>query len=217
MEFIERATTGFAEYAASVEEWTLERGELETGVPADVIREAAHTYALLAEREPNPKRRDILTRLAEQESRHAEKWADRIAATTGQRPDRTQVEHGLTLFQRLGDPNVVLRRLEQEENKAEAEYEQLLSRLTDPLDRQIAEEAQHDERSRDCPPTLAGGTLPTRAGRSILHRERWHARNRVDGDDLRRQRRPRAVFGIVSGMAGYQEAANVLAAGPPAQ
>ncbi len=45
MEFIERATAGFAEYAASVEEWTLERGELETGVPADVIREAAHTYA----------------------------------------------------------------------------------------------------------------------------------------------------------------------------
>ena len=45
MEFIERATTGFAEYAASVEEWTLERGELETGVPADVIREAAHAYA----------------------------------------------------------------------------------------------------------------------------------------------------------------------------
>jgi predicted molibdopterin-dependent oxidoreductase YjgC len=45
LEFIERATTGFAEYAASVEEWTLERGERETGVPADVIREAAHTYA----------------------------------------------------------------------------------------------------------------------------------------------------------------------------
>ena len=37
-EFIERATTGFDEYAASVEPWTLERGELETGVPADVIR-----------------------------------------------------------------------------------------------------------------------------------------------------------------------------------
>ena len=44
-EFIERATTGFDEYAASVEPWTLERGELETGVPADVIRDAAHTYA----------------------------------------------------------------------------------------------------------------------------------------------------------------------------
>jgi predicted molibdopterin-dependent oxidoreductase YjgC len=44
-EFIERATTGFDEYAASVEPWTLERGELETGVPADVIRDAAHAYA----------------------------------------------------------------------------------------------------------------------------------------------------------------------------
>ena len=44
-EFIERATAGFDEYAASVEPWTLERGELETGVPADVIREAAHAYA----------------------------------------------------------------------------------------------------------------------------------------------------------------------------
>ena len=44
-EFIERATSGFEEYAASVEEWTLERGARETGVPADLIREAAHAYA----------------------------------------------------------------------------------------------------------------------------------------------------------------------------
>ena len=32
-EFIDNATTGFEEYAASVEAWTLERGERETGVP----------------------------------------------------------------------------------------------------------------------------------------------------------------------------------------
>jgi formate dehydrogenase major subunit len=44
-EFIERATTGFAEFAASVEEWTLERGERETGVPAAVIRDLALSYA----------------------------------------------------------------------------------------------------------------------------------------------------------------------------
>ncbi len=43
--FVDRATTGFADYAASVEEWTLERGEQATGIPADVIREVAHTYA----------------------------------------------------------------------------------------------------------------------------------------------------------------------------
>ena len=44
-EFIERATSGFDEYAASVEEWTLARGEQVTGVPADAIRELAHAYA----------------------------------------------------------------------------------------------------------------------------------------------------------------------------
>ena len=44
-EFIEHATTGFAAYRELVEPWTLERGEAETGVPAAVIREMAHTYA----------------------------------------------------------------------------------------------------------------------------------------------------------------------------
>ncbi len=44
-DFIQRATTGFEEYAASVEDWTLERGEEVTGVPADAIRELAHAYA----------------------------------------------------------------------------------------------------------------------------------------------------------------------------
>ena len=44
-EFVDNATSGFKEYEASVAPWTLERGEKETGVPASVIREMAHTYA----------------------------------------------------------------------------------------------------------------------------------------------------------------------------
>ncbi len=44
-EFIEHATSGFPEYCASVQPWTLERGEEVTGVPAAVIREIAHAYA----------------------------------------------------------------------------------------------------------------------------------------------------------------------------
>ena len=44
-DFIERATTGFDEYRAAVEEWTLEKGSAVTGVPADAIRELAHSYA----------------------------------------------------------------------------------------------------------------------------------------------------------------------------
>lgn len=44
--FVRQATTGFDDYAASVEPWTLERGAAVTGVPADAIRELAHAYAL---------------------------------------------------------------------------------------------------------------------------------------------------------------------------
>src|SRR5688500_8902346 len=44
-EFIKRATTDFEEYKACVETYTLEVGERETGVPADVIRDAALAYA----------------------------------------------------------------------------------------------------------------------------------------------------------------------------
>jgi formate dehydrogenase major subunit len=43
--FIRHATTRFDHYAESVQEWTLDRGEKATGIPADVIRELAHDYA----------------------------------------------------------------------------------------------------------------------------------------------------------------------------
>jgi len=44
-EFVAHATSGFEEFRAHVESWTLERGERECGVPAEVIREIAHAYA----------------------------------------------------------------------------------------------------------------------------------------------------------------------------
>jgi formate dehydrogenase major subunit len=43
--FIERGTEGVDAYRDSVMDWTLERGEEVTGVPADAIRELAHAYA----------------------------------------------------------------------------------------------------------------------------------------------------------------------------
>jgi predicted molibdopterin-dependent oxidoreductase YjgC len=43
--FIEHATLGFEAYRASVEDWTLDRGEAVTGVPAEIIKEVAHAYA----------------------------------------------------------------------------------------------------------------------------------------------------------------------------
>jgi len=43
--FIANGTSGFEAYRESVEPFTLDVGERITGVPADVIREAAHTFA----------------------------------------------------------------------------------------------------------------------------------------------------------------------------
>jgi len=181
--------------------------------------EAAATYKHLADREADPKRRYILMRLADQEDRHAARWSERIAESTGRVPDPKEVERGLSWFQRISDPNVVLHRLEQEENKAEAEYEQLMQRLSNPTDRQIAEEAMLEERDHAVVlRTLAGGKLPTPRSTldSILGRERWHVRgtgwigDAIYGvnDGLG------AVFGIVSGMAGYTGGSSVvLAAG----
>ena len=44
-QFIEHATSGFEAYKESVEKYTLERAERDTGVPADAIRQVAHAYA----------------------------------------------------------------------------------------------------------------------------------------------------------------------------
>jgi vacuolar iron transporter family protein len=181
--------------------------------------EAASTYKHLANREHDPKRKDILLRLADQEEKHAARWSERIATATGRVPDRKEVERGLSWFQRISDPNVVLQRLEQEENKAEDEYNQLMARLSDPADRKIAEEAMLEERDHAVIlRTLAGGPMPSprSALDSILRRERWHVRGHgwigdaIYGvnDGLG------AVFGIVSGMAGYTGGSEVvLAAG----
>jgi VIT1/CCC1 family predicted Fe2+/Mn2+ transporter len=181
--------------------------------------EAAATYRHLAERERDHGRKDILMRLADQEDKHAARWSERIALASGRAPDPQEVERGLSWFQRISDPNVVLHRLEQEENKAEAEYDQLMSRLSDPTDRKIAEEAMFEERDHAVIlRALAGGAIPTPRSTldSILRRERWHVRgtgwigDAIYGvnDGLG------AVFGIVSGMAGYTGGSEVvLAAG----
>src|SRR5436190_4175579 len=181
--------------------------------------EAAATYKHLANRETDQKRKDILMRLADQEDKHAARWSERIAASTGRVPDPKEVERGLSWFQRITDPNVDLHRLEQEDNKSEAEYDQLMQRLSNPTDRQIAEQAMLEERDHAVVlRTLAGGKVPTPRSTldSILGRERWHVRgsgwigDAIYGvnDGLG------AVFGIVSGMAGYTGGSEVvLAAG----
>ena len=96
------------------------------------------SYLNHLERNQRPVTAGILLRLAEQEDKHAARWSERIHAATGQVPDPKEVERGLTWFQKISDPSVVLHRLEQEETKADAEYGELMARLSDPADKKIA-------------------------------------------------------------------------------
>lgn len=180
--------------------------------------EAAGTYRLLAKRERDTRRADILLRLADAEDRHAEKWAARIELATGQAPDPATVEPALSLVERFGDMNVVLHRLEREEEAAQGDYQRLVASFRDPTDRKIAEDIMHEEREHAVALRTLAGPLPGPGSvlDSILRRERWHVRgsgwigDAIYGvnDGLG------AVFGIVSGMAGYTGGSEVvLAAG----
>jgi vacuolar iron transporter family protein len=180
--------------------------------------EAAATYRILAERENDQRRRAILIRLAECEDRHAASWSGRIEKMTGHAPDSSTVRSSLRWIEKFKDQSVVLHRLEQEESRAEEDYSRLMGRLNDPVDRQIAEQAMSEERDHATTLRMLAGPAP--APRyvldSTLTRERWHVRgtgwigDAIYGvnDGLG------AVFGIVSGMAGYTGGSQVvLAAG----
>ncbi len=180
--------------------------------------EAAATYRLLGERETDPRRREILRRLAEAEDHHAARWGERIEAATGKPPDPSTVRQSLTWIQKLGDQSVVLHRLEEEENIIEEEYQRLTAAFTDPADRAVADEVGREERehARTLGALAGPPPSPRKVLDTILGRERWHVRgtgwigDAIYGvnDGLG------AVFGIVSGMAGYTGGSSVvLAAG----
>jgi vacuolar iron transporter family protein len=180
--------------------------------------EAAATYRQLGEREPDPRRRDILRRLAESEELHATRWSSRIEAATGQAPDPASLKPSLNWMLKLSDPSVVLHRLEQIENVAEEEYARLTAAFTDPIDRETADEVAREEgeHARTLHALAGPSPSPRKMLDSILGRERWHVKgtgwigDAIYGvnDGLG------AVFGIVSGMAGYTGGSEVvLAAG----
>jgi vacuolar iron transporter family protein len=180
--------------------------------------EAATTYRLLSEREPDPHRRDILRRLSEAEEQHAARWSARIEAATGRAPDPGSIQLSLTWLQKLGDQSVVLHRLEEEENIAEEEYQRLTAAFVDPADRLVADEVSREERehARTLHALAGPPPSPRKVLDTILGRERWHRHgtgwigDAIYGvnDGLG------AVFGIVSGMAGYTGGSSVvLAAG----
>jgi rubrerythrin len=173
--------------------------------------EGAATYRLLAERERDPRRRDILQKLAEAEVGHAQKWADRIRELGGAVPDPSTVKPTLGLALHVASPEVVFRKLEAMEDRDIAAYQALASVLDEKsqaiLQETKAEEQEHARILR----VMAGPQSPRTALDLILKKERhvkgatWVS-DAIYGinDGLG------AVFGIVSGMAGYTGGSEIV-------
>jgi VIT1/CCC1 family predicted Fe2+/Mn2+ transporter/rubrerythrin len=115
----------------------------------DEVR-GARTYRALAAAEPDPRRRDILIRLAEAEERHARMWEQHMREVGETPPDAATVEAEPAAG---GDPEAraaLLHRLEADEGRDAEKYRQLLGLLpTGPLRRAVesmaADELGHAE------------------------------------------------------------------------
>lgn len=170
--------------------------------------EGVRTYRSLAERERDTARRNVLLKLAEAEERHAQKW-ERKLAELGAEPPKEERTLGMRfkgwLRRQLGT-EAALRQLENEEDRDIARYETQARSINDAEAQAMLREVRREEESHGriireiVSPIGPQGMLDV-----ILRRERWHKRgggwlgDAIYGanDGLG------AVFGIVSGVAGY--------------
>ncbi|MBI4842282.1 MAG: VIT1/CCC1 transporter family protein, partial [candidate division NC10 bacterium] len=173
--------------------------------------EGAVTYRLLAEREKDTRRRDILQKLAAAEVGHAEKWAARIRELGGTVPDASTVKPTLGLTLHAASPEVIFRKLEGNEERDISAY-QALESVMDEKSREILRQTAADEQDHArILHVLAGPQSPRSALDLILKKERhvtgagWVS-DAIYGinDGLG------AVFGIVSGMAGYTGGSEIV-------
>ena len=175
--------------------------------------EGVHTYSDLARVERDPARRKVLVRMAEAEARHAQKW-ERKLAELGEEPpkeERTLKMRVQGWMRRQLGTEAALRQLEGEEDKDIARYEAQASSINDTEAQQMLREVRREEESHGrviremISPMGPQGVLDL-----MLRRERWHKRgggwlgDAIYGanDGLG------AVFGIVSGVAGYTGASD---------
>lgn len=173
--------------------------------------EGAVTYRTLAERERDGRRRDILHKLADAEVGHAEKWAARIRELGGTVPDSSKIKPGLGLALHAASPEVIFRKLEANEERDIAAYQALASVLDEKSQAILRETSADEEEHAKILRALAGPPSPRTALDSILKKERhvtgasWVS-DAIYGinDGLG------AVFGIVSGMAGYTGGSEIV-------
>jgi len=178
---------------------------------------SAKTYRLLAEREPNEQRREVLLRLAEAEDRHAERIARRLKELGSAPPEKVEgiIDRIRRWFLLRTGTDSAVKQIEAMEDRDSATYQEQYTELADnPVDREMLQGIGKEEKahakvlqSMTAQPEGAQARL-----QAILGREQWHVSaggwigQAIYGvnDGLG------AVFGIVSGVAGYTGGSNVV-------
>jgi VIT1/CCC1 family predicted Fe2+/Mn2+ transporter/rubrerythrin len=175
---------------------------------------SARNYRAMAEQEKNPERQSILTRMAEAEDRHAERWSKRLkelgvqVGTFVETPVEKLRRHMLL----KSSPVAAAQMLEAGENQADELYARMIAAADNQADAQALLEAQQEENAHSL--MLQEMTSPrvthhpqSRLER-ILGKEKWHVTaggwigQAIYGvnDGLG------AAFGVVSGVAGATSA-----------
>lgn len=170
-------------------------------------KSSALTYAAAAEKEKEPRRRDIFLRMAAEEQKHADRWEKRLRELRADPGAYTETSSEIARRKALVDrgSEAVVRTMEAAEGNADGGYETLASLAPTEEDRRAFTEAglmerAHDRALKDMAPD---GSRATSSLERILGRER-HVRGggwigqAIYGinDGLG------AAFGVVSGVAG---------------
>jgi VIT1/CCC1 family predicted Fe2+/Mn2+ transporter/bacterioferritin (cytochrome b1) len=173
--------------------------------------EAAATYRLLAQQEKDSRRRDVLQKLIRAEEQHAARWAARIRELGGQVPDASSVKPSLGFTMHVANAEVVYRKLEAMEARGLAAEQDVAASL-DPTSRAILEEISADDREHAPILRVLGGPQNPRSALDLILKKERHVSgagwvsDAIYGinDGLG------AVFGIVSGMAGYTGGSEIV-------
>jgi len=179
--------------------------------------EGFHTYSALSRGETDPHRRNALRGLAMAEKHHADLWAGRIRALGGTEPRYTGNPDGQadSLANRVGGPDLALRRLEIDEGRDISRYGKQLKAFGDQpsiaiLEEVIADEREHYStlgsliRSRGALPALPPEQAQAALDDLVTARDKGHSKaagwvgDAIYGinDGLG------SIFGIVSGVSG---------------
>src|SRR5712691_262714 len=177
--------------------------------------EGVHTYSDLARNERDASRRAVLVKMAEAEARHAQKWEQKLAELGAEAPkeERTLKMRLQGWLRRQLGTEAALRQLEGEEDKDIARYEAQARNINDTEAQTMLREVRREEESHGrviremISPIGPQGMLDV-----MLRRERWHKRGGGWlGDALYGANDGLgAVFGIVSGVAGYTGGSNLV-------